>query len=101
MVIPTTHYLALSSLLFGIGLYGILTRNHAVVILMCVELIINAALINFVAFSTALGSVDGQIFMLIGMSLAAAEAALGLAIVLLLYRSKGSVDIDKASMLRW
>jgi len=101
MVIPITHYLGMSSILFGIGLYGILTRRHTVVILMCVELIINAALVNFVAFSAALGTVDGQIFMLIGMSLAAAEAALGLAIVLLLYRKKGTVDIRKASMLRW
>lgn len=101
MVIPVTHYLAMSSVLLGIGLYGMLTRRHTVVILMCVELVINAALINFVAFSAALGSIDGHVFMLIGMSLAAAEASLGLAIVLLLYRNRGTVDIEKASMLRW
>lgn len=101
MVIPTTHYLALSSLLLGIGLFGIMTRRNTIVILMCVELVVNAALINFVAFSASLGEIDGHIFTLVGMALAASEAALGLAIVLLLYRTNGSIDITKASILRW
>lgn len=101
MVIPVNLYLGLATLLFGIGLYGVMVRRNTVVILMCVELVINAALINFVAFSTTHGAVDGQIFTLIGMSLAAAEAALGLALVLLLYRRKETVDIEKASILRW
>lgn len=100
-MIPVTHYLALAALLFGVGTFGMMTRRNTVVILMCVELVINAALINFVAFSTSLAEVDGQIFTLVGMSLAAAEAALGLAIVLLLYRNRGTIDIDKASLLRW
>lgn len=100
-MIPVTHYLVLTSLLLGIGLLGILTRRHAVVIMMCMELIINAALINFVAFSTWLGQVDGLVFMLIGMALAAAEASLGLAIIVLMYRTKGTVDIGRISLMRW
>ncbi|MBS1263037.1 MAG: NADH-quinone oxidoreductase subunit K [Methanonatronarchaeales archaeon] len=100
-MIPVTHYLALSSVLLGIGTLGILTRRHTVVILMCVELIINAALINFAAFSSALGQLDGHVFVLVGLSLAASEAALGLAIVLLLYRNRGTVDITRASVLKW
>lgn len=86
--------LMLAALLFAIGVYGVLARRNAVAILMAVELMLNAANLNFVAFSAALRDLTGQVFALFVIVLTAAEVGVGLAIVLLLFRNRGTVSID-------
>ncbi|MBN1944272.1 MAG: NADH-quinone oxidoreductase subunit NuoK [Bradymonadales bacterium] len=96
-----THYLLISALLLGFGLYCVLTRRSAVAVLMGIELILNAANVNLVAFSRfTVGDIDGQLFALFGILLAAAEAAVALAIVLAVYRSISSVDVDDTSSMK-
>lgn len=92
MTITLGHYVGLSGILLALGLYCLVTRRNAVAILMGVELILNAALLNLVAFSRFGGKLDGQIFALFGIVLAAAEAVIALAIVLQLFRAFRSVD---------
>jgi NADH-quinone oxidoreductase subunit K len=99
--IPIQWFLVLSAAVFCIGLFGILTRGNALVILMCVELMLNAANINLVAFSFHWGNLTGQIFSLFTMALAAAEVAVGIGIILVLYRNFGDVDVTKATTMRW
>lgn len=91
--------LVLSALLFALGVYGLLARRNAVAVLMAVELMLNAANLNFVAFSAALRDVAGQVFALFVVVIAAAEVGLGLAIVLLLFRNRGTVAVDEARSL--
>ena len=98
-MIPFAAYLALSATLFAIGLYGITTTRNAIKILMCVELLLNAARINFAAAANYHGNDDGIVFVLLGISIAAAEAAVGVAIFLNLYRMKGSADVTTANAL--
>jgi NADH-quinone oxidoreductase subunit K len=86
---------------FCIGLFGILTRSNALVILMSVELMLNAANINFVAFSLVYGNVTGQTFGLFIQALAAAEVAIGIGIILVLYRNFEGVDVTEAATMRW
>jgi NAD(P)H-quinone oxidoreductase subunit 4L len=95
-VITLAHYLTLAAMLFGIGLYGVVTSRNIIRVLMCVELMLNAVNINFVAFNrfTNPDSMSGQVFSIFVLTLSAAEAALGLAIVIALYRKKASVDIE-------
>lgn len=100
-MIPLTHYLILSAMLFCIGIYGVLTKKNAIYVLMSIELMLNAVNINFVAFSAYSGDVSGQIFALFSISLAAAEVAIGLAIFLLLYKRYGTVELQKIRSLRW
>lgn len=101
MTITVTHYLLISALLLGFGLYCVLTRRSAVAVLMGIELILNAANVNLVAFSRfTVGDIDGQLFALFGILLAAAEAAVALAIVLAVYRSISSVDVDDTSSMK-
>jgi len=88
------HYLLLSLLLFGLGVTGVLIRRNALVILMCVELMLNAANLALVAFGRAGGGLDGQAFALFSMTVAAAEVAVGLAIVVMIFRHTGSTDIE-------
>jgi len=99
-VIRLEYELMLSAVLFVIGLYGILTRKNAIVVLMCVEIVLNAAIMNFVAFSSYYGSADGQAFALLAIALAAAESAVGLAIFLALFRSHGTAEIDVVALLK-
>jgi NADH-quinone oxidoreductase subunit K len=94
-------YLLLSAGLFCIGLFGILTRRNALIFLMSVELMLNAANINLIAFSRHYGHVDGQVFALFGMALAAAEVAIGLGIILVLYRNFGDIDVTAPTTMRW
>jgi len=89
-----THHLLLAVLLFGVGVTGVLVRRNALVILMCVELMLNAANLALVAFGRAAGHLDGQAFAFFSMTVAAAEVAVGLALVVLLYRWRGAVDLD-------
>ncbi len=98
--LQTWWYVALSGVLFAVGTWGIMTRRNAIMILISVELMLNAANINLVAFSSAFGAQDGYIFALFSIAIAAAEAAVGLAIFVNLYRLNGTVDVTEANLLR-
>jgi len=101
MAVATQYYLVLSAAVFCIGLFGILTRRNALMFLMSVELMLNAANINLVAFSFYWGNLTGQVFSLFTMALAAAEVAVGIGIILVLHRNFKDVDVTKAKSLRW
>lgn len=94
-----TYYLLLSALLFSIGAVGVLVRRNAIVVFMCIELMLNAVNLTFVALSRHLG-LDGQVFVFFVMTVAAAEAAVGLAIIIALYRHKDTVNLDAINLLR-
>ena len=96
------HYLMVAALLFAVGVYGVLARRNAVAVLMGVELMLNAANINFVAFwrYVSPARLEGQIFVLIVITVAAAEAAVGLALVLNVYRTFGTVEVDRVNNLK-
>ena len=98
--IPLNHFLILAGILFSIGVAGVLTRRNAVLIFMSVELILNAANIVFVAFSKVLGTVTGEVIVFFVMALAAAEAAVGLAIVIAIFRHKKTSNVDEINLLR-
>ncbi len=102
-MITLTHYLVLSALLFALGLFAVVTRRNAVAILMGIELLLNAANVNLVAFNkyAAPGAVQGQIFALIVITLAACEAAVGLALVLAAYRSLETIYLDEINLMKW
>jgi F420H2 dehydrogenase subunit K len=102
--IPTVEvswYFVLAVALFTIGVYGVLTQRSGIKILMSVEMMLNASHINFVAFSSQLGLNEGYAYTLIGIALAAAESAIGLAILVNLYRSRSTVNADEVNSLRW
>jgi NADH-quinone oxidoreductase subunit K len=95
------QYILLSAVLFSIGVLGVLIRRNAIVVLMCIELMLNAVNLLFAAFSSFLGNADGQIFVFFIMVVAAAEAAVGLAILVMIYRNTRSVDISFLDKLKW
>jgi len=103
MTVGLGHYLLLSSALFAIGLYGALAKRNAVVVLMCIELMLNAVNIALVAFSRFLVGValTGQVFAIFVMTVAAAEVAVGLALIIAVYRARGTVDLGKIDLLKW
>mgnify|MGYP000020605878 CR=1 FL=1 len=101
MAVPMEYYLLLSAAVFCIGVFGVLTRRNALLFLMSVELMLNAANINLVAFSWHHGNLTGQLFSLFTMALAAAEVAVGIGIVLVLYRNFEDVDVTKATTMEW
>jgi NADH-quinone oxidoreductase subunit K len=100
-MVPVEYYLLLSSAVFCIGLYGVLTRRNALYFLMSVELMLNAANINLIAFSLMWGNLTGQVFALFTIALAAAEVAVGIGIILVLYRNFGDIDVMDAATMRW
>lgn len=102
-MITLYHYLTVSVLLFAIGLYGILTRRNAIGILMSIELILNSVNLNLVAFSRYVTpqALSGQVFALFVIAVAAGEATLGLAIVLSIYRSRETVNMDDINLMKW
>ena len=109
-MIPLDHVIGLSALLFGIGVLGVVTRRNLIVILMSIELMLNAVNLAFVGFnrlwpvdaaSTTGSAYDGQVFVLMVITVAAAEVAVGLAIVISMFRNRDSVDIEEVSLLRW
>jgi NADH-quinone oxidoreductase subunit K len=100
-MIPLTWYLILSGILFSIGAVGVLIRRNAIVIFMCIELMLNAVNLAFVTFSRQLNSMDGQIFVFFIMTVAAAEAAVGLAIIIAIYRNKATVNVDDINLMKW
>jgi len=101
MHVTLNHYLAVSAVLFVVGVAGVLLRRNLLVVLMSVELMLNAANLAFVVFARASGSMDGQIIALFVMTIAAAEVAVGLAIVLAVFRVKGTTNIDKINLMKW
>jgi len=100
-MMPVGHYLFLSLALFIIGVVGVLTRRNVIIILMSIELILNAVNINLVAFSRLFGSVNGQIFALFIITDAAAEAAVGLGIIIAFFRNRETVLADEMDLLKW
>ncbi len=100
-MVPVQWYLLLSAAVFCIGVFGVLTRRNALVILMSVELMLNAANVNLVAFSFQHGNLTGQTFALFVMALAAAEVAIGIGIVLVLYRNFEDIDVGLPTTMRW
>ncbi len=100
-MVPLSYHLILSALLFTIGVMGVLVRRNAIIIFMSIELMLNAVNLSFVAFARQLGSMDGQLSVFFVMAVAAAEAAVGLAIVLLVFRGKETVNADELTLLRW
>jgi NADH-quinone oxidoreductase subunit K len=100
-MITQTHYLVLSSALFMIGVIGVLTRRNIIVIFMSIELMLNAVNINLIAFSYQLQNTIGQVFAIFVICVAAAEAAVGLGIILAFYRNKETVNIEEMNLMRW
>jgi NADH-quinone oxidoreductase subunit K len=99
--VPLNHYVLLSSILFSIGVIGVLTRRNAIVIFMSVELMLNAVNLLLTAFSVYRGDANGQVFVFFIMALAAAEVAVGLAIIVMIYRNTSSIDINVLNKLKW
>ena len=100
-MIGLSHYLTVAAILFTLGVLGIfINRKNVIVILMCVELILLAVNINLVAFSTHLNDITGQVFALFVLTVAAAEAAIGLAILVVFFRNRGSIAVEDVSMMR-
>ena len=98
---PLLMPVLLAGLLFCIGVYGVLARRNAILVLMSLELMLNAVSVNLVAFSQVRGDITGQVFALFVIAVAAAEVGIGLAIVILLFRNRRTVDIDEADELKW
>lgn len=99
--VTTTHYLALSAALLLIGAIGVLTRRNIVVVLMSIELILNAVNVNLIVFSKMAGNMYGQVFGIFVITVAVAEAAVGLGILIALFRNKGTVQTDEIDLLKW
>ena len=98
--IPTLYYVALSAILFTLGVLGVLTRRNAIIIFMSVELMLNAANLAFVAFAREFTKLDGQIFVFFVMTVAAAEVAVGLALIVTIFRTKNSINVDDINQLK-
>ncbi len=99
--VPLNHYIILSAIIFSIGVMGVLIRRNAIVIFMSVELMLNAVNLLLVAFSAYRGDASGQVFVFFIMALAAAEVAVGLAIITMIYRNTQSTDINVLNRLKW
>ena len=99
--VPPECYLVLSGILFTIGVIGALTRRNAIVVFMCIELMLNAVNISFVTLSRFLQSLDGVMFAFFVIAVAAAEAAVGLAIFVMIYRSRDTINLDEINLLKW
>jgi NADH-quinone oxidoreductase subunit K len=100
-MIPLDYYLYVSAIMFSIGTIGVLTRRNAIVIFMCVEMMLNAVNLTFIAFSRYLGNIDGQVFVFFIMTVAAAEAAVGLALMIAFYKNRESIDVEDINLMKW
>jgi len=100
-MISLTYYLILSAVLFTIGVFGFLVKRNIITIFMCVELMLNAVNLTFVAFARFYGDLAGQVFVFFVMAVAAAEAAVGLGIIVALFRNRQTLDIDSARSMHW
>ena len=99
-MVPTSYYVILSAVLFTIGVVGVLTRRNAMVMFMCVELMLNSANLAFVAFARERALIEGQVLVFFVITVAAAEVAVGLALLVAIFRSRRTTDIDEVSMLK-
>jgi NADH-quinone oxidoreductase subunit K len=99
-MVPTTYYIGLSAILFTIGAMGVLIRRNSIVIFMSVELMLNAANLAFVAFARAYEAVSGQLFVFFVMTVAAAEVAVGLALIVAIFNTKQSIDVDQMNTMK-
>ena len=100
-MVPVQSYLVLSAILFVIGATGVLARRNAIIVFMSIELMLNSVNLSLIAFSMHLGNVTGQMLVFFVMTVAAAEAAVGLAIVIALFRQKKTVNLDEINVLKW
>jgi NADH-quinone oxidoreductase subunit K len=100
-MIPLSHTLILGAILFSIGVLGVFIRRNAIVIFMCIELMLNAVNLTFIGIARSLNSLDGQVIVFFVMTVAAAEAAIGLAIILSLFRNKETINVDEVNLMRW
>lgn len=100
-MVPTSYFVALSAVLFSIGAMGVLLRRNVIVIFMCIELMLNAANLAFVSFARQLHSMDGQVIVFFVMTVAAAEVAVGLAIIIAMFRHRQTLNADEVKLLRW
>ena len=100
-MVPLNHYLILSAIIFAIGVIGVLVRRNLIVILMSIELMLNAANLTFIAFSRFLGSMEGQVVVFFVMAVAAAEAVIGLAIIIAVFRHRQTLDPQEMQLLKW
>jgi NADH-quinone oxidoreductase subunit K len=98
---PLTHYLILSSILFAIGVWGVLRNRNALIIFMSIELMLNAVNLTLMAFSSYLKDYSGQVYVFLVMAVAAAEVAVGLAIIISIFRYKESVNVDEINVMKW
>jgi len=101
MVMPITYYLALSCALFAIGVVGVLIRRNAIIIFMCIEMMLNAVNLALIAFADHYKSIDGQMLVFFVMVVAAAEVAVGLALIYVIFRNKGTVYVDELNIMKW
>jgi NADH-quinone oxidoreductase subunit K len=101
MSVPLPFYLGLSAILFAVGVTGVLLRRNAIVVFMCIELMLNSVNLTLIAFSSFLGDVTGQALVLFVMAVAAAESAVGLAIIIALFRNRRTVNINEINILKW
>lgn len=101
VLIPIEYYLILSAFMFVVGVAGVLTRRNAIIVFMSIELMLNSANLSLVTFSSFMGNSIGQLFVFFVMAVAAAEAAVGLAIIIALFRNKPTLNIDEINILKW
>ncbi len=99
--VPPVFFLILSGILFTIGVIGALTRRNAIIVFICIEMMLNAVNLSFITLSRFLQSIDGVLFAFFVMAVAAAEAAVGLAIFVMIYRSRGTINVDEINLLKW
>lgn len=100
-MIPLSNYLILSGILFAIGIFGVIVKRNAIVVFMSIELMLNAVNLTFVAFSTYLQSLNGQVFVFMVMVVAAAEVVVGLALIIAIFRLKRTPNIDDINLMKW
>ncbi len=100
-MVPTTYYLMLSGILFTIGVVGVLVKRNAIVIFMCIELMLNAANLSFVALGRHFGQVNGQMYVVFALAVAAAEVSVGLGIIVAIFRNKETIDIDEVNLMKF
>ncbi|HLJ55279.1 MAG TPA: NADH-quinone oxidoreductase subunit NuoK [Chthonomonadaceae bacterium] len=98
--VPVSYYLVLSAILFTIGVIGVLIKRNPIVIFMCVELMLNAANLTFIALGRHFGQVNGQMYVIFALAVAAAEVAVGLGIIVAIFRTKETIDIDEINLLK-
>ncbi len=101
MKVGPEHFLVLSAILFSIGLIGVLVRRNVLIILMSIELMLNSANLSLVGFAKFMGDISGQVYAFLIMVVAACEIAVGLALILALFRNKDTVDVDEINIMKW